>query len=84
VTAETVAHLREIWEGPLIVKGVMRAEECELILELGADAIVVSNHGARQLDGVPATIEGCPRSSRPFAAASRCSSTEASVVARTS
>jgi isopentenyl diphosphate isomerase/L-lactate dehydrogenase-like FMN-dependent dehydrogenase len=60
VTEDVVAHLRELWEGPLVIKGVLRAEECELILGLGADAIVVSNHGARQLDSVPAPIEVLP------------------------
>jgi isopentenyl diphosphate isomerase/L-lactate dehydrogenase-like FMN-dependent dehydrogenase len=60
VTAETVAHLRELWSGPLVVKGVLRGEECELLLDLGADGIAVSNHGARQLDSVPAPIEALP------------------------
>ena len=41
VTADVVAHLRELWRGPLIVKGVMRAEECELILGLGDRKSVV-------------------------------------------
>jgi isopentenyl diphosphate isomerase/L-lactate dehydrogenase-like FMN-dependent dehydrogenase len=42
------------------VKGIMRAEECARLIDLGVDGIVVSNHGGRQLDGVSATIEALP------------------------
>jgi isopentenyl diphosphate isomerase/L-lactate dehydrogenase-like FMN-dependent dehydrogenase len=45
---------------PLVVKGVLTAEDAELACAHGADAIVVSNHGGRQLDGVPATIDALP------------------------
>jgi len=60
VTVEDFAWLRERWNGPLIVKGVMRGEDCERIIELGADGIVVSNHGGRQLDSAQSTIEALP------------------------
>jgi L-lactate dehydrogenase (cytochrome) len=49
--------LRQLWPGKLIVKGIMDAEDARQAVEHGVDAIVVSNHGGRQLDGAPATIE---------------------------
>ena len=55
-----LAWLRDLWPGPLVVKGIMRAEECARLIDLGVDGIVVSNHGGRQLDGVSATIEALP------------------------
>ena len=51
---------RSIWPGPLALKGVMAAEDARLAVEHGVDAIVVSNHGGRQLDGLPAAIEVLP------------------------
>jgi isopentenyl diphosphate isomerase/L-lactate dehydrogenase-like FMN-dependent dehydrogenase len=61
VTAEDISWLRARWSGPLVVKGVMRPDECSELIELGVDGIVVSNHGGRQLDGVPATIDVLPQ-----------------------
>jgi L-lactate dehydrogenase (cytochrome) len=52
--------IRELWPGKLIVKGIMDAEDARLAAEHGVDAIVVSNHGGRQLDGAPATIDVLP------------------------
>jgi L-lactate dehydrogenase (cytochrome) len=49
--------LREIWPGNLVVKGVLTAHDAERAVEAGADGVIVSNHGGRQLDGVPASIE---------------------------
>ena len=60
VTFADVAWLRERWRGKLVLKGVMRAEECRQIVDLGVDGIVVSNHGGRVLDGVHATIDVLP------------------------
>jgi L-lactate dehydrogenase (cytochrome) len=51
---------RSIWSGPLILKGIMSAEDGRRAVEHGVDAIVVSNHGGRQLDGLPAAIEVLP------------------------
>ena len=53
--------IRELWPGKLIVKGIMDAEDARLAAEHGVDAIVVSNHGGRQLDGAPATIDVLPQ-----------------------
>jgi L-lactate dehydrogenase (cytochrome) len=50
ITIQDLAWLRERWKGTLIVKGVMRVDDAREIAALGADALVVSNHGGRQLD----------------------------------
>ncbi|MBF6621683.1 MAG: alpha-hydroxy-acid oxidizing protein [Patulibacter sp.] len=60
VTWDDIAVLREQWDGPLVVKGVIRHDECERLVQAGVDGIVVSNHGGRQLDGVPGAIEALP------------------------
>ena len=49
------------WKGKLIIKGVLSAEDAIEIKNAGADAIYVSNHGARQLDSAPAAIDALPR-----------------------
>jgi len=56
-----VAWVRSLWPGKLIVKGILDPEDARLAAAAGADAIVVSNHGGRQLDGAPAAIEALPR-----------------------
>jgi L-lactate dehydrogenase (cytochrome) len=55
-----VDWVRQQWGGKLILKGIMEVEDAELAAQHGADAIVVSNHGGRQLDGAPASIEALP------------------------
>lgn len=60
VSVEEIVAIREHWSGPLVIKGVHRGDECEQMLDLGADAFVVSNHGGRQLDGVLSSIEVLP------------------------
>jgi L-lactate dehydrogenase (cytochrome) len=52
--------IRSEWKGPLIVKGLLDAEDARLAADHGADGIVVSNHGGRQLDGVLATALALP------------------------
>jgi L-lactate dehydrogenase (cytochrome) len=52
--------IRDLWDGPLIIKGVHTAEDARRAVDAGADALVVSNHGGRQLDGVPATLQMLP------------------------
>lgn len=52
--------LRSEWTGPLIIKGVMDVEDAHEAVKLGADGLVVSNHGGRQLDGVPSTAAALP------------------------
>jgi L-lactate dehydrogenase (cytochrome) len=60
VTWGDIAWLRSIWPRPLLLKGIMSAEDARLAVDHGVDGIVVSNHGGRQLDGSPATIEVLP------------------------
>jgi L-lactate dehydrogenase (cytochrome)/glycolate oxidase len=55
-----VEWVKKQWGGPLILKGIMEAEDARLAAQHGADAIVVSNHGGRQLDGAPSSIEALP------------------------
>ena len=52
--------IREVWRGPIVIKGVMIAEDARRAVDEGVDAIVVSNHGGRQLDGVAATLRALP------------------------
>jgi L-lactate dehydrogenase (cytochrome) len=55
-----VAWVKEQWGGKFILKGIMDVEDAQLAVKAGADAIVVSNHGGRQLDGAPSSIEALP------------------------
>jgi L-lactate dehydrogenase (cytochrome) len=59
-TWERVAWLRRLWDGPLVVKGVLSARDAREAAARGADAVYVSNHGGRQLDGAPATLDVLP------------------------
>jgi len=52
--------IKERWGGKLILKGIMDAEDAEIAARSGADAIIVSNHGGRQLDGAPSSIAALP------------------------
>jgi len=52
--------IRALWKGPIVVKGVLMAEDAQRALDHGAAALVVSNHGGRQLDGAPATLRVLP------------------------
>jgi L-lactate dehydrogenase (cytochrome) len=55
-----VAWMREQWGGPFLVKGVMHPDDARHAVEIGADAISVSNHGGNNLDGTPASIRALP------------------------
>ena len=57
---DDVARIKDLWGGKLIIKGIMTAEDAEKAVQNGADAIVVSNHGGRQLDGAPSSIRALP------------------------
>jgi L-lactate dehydrogenase (cytochrome) len=60
ITWKDIAWVRERWPGKLIVKGVLDGEDARLAAASGVDAIVVSNHGGRQLDGATSTISALP------------------------
>ncbi len=70
VTWKDVEWLRGLWPGKLIVKGILDAEDAKQACDAGVDALVVSNHGGRQLDGAPATIDVLPEIAA--AVAGRC------------
>jgi L-lactate dehydrogenase (cytochrome) len=55
-----VAWIKERWGGKLIIKGILDADDARLAVKTGADAIIVSNHGGRQLDGAMSSIEALP------------------------
>jgi L-lactate dehydrogenase (cytochrome) len=52
--------IREIWKGPIVIKGVLTADDARRAVDEGVAAISVSNHGGRQLDGVPASLRALP------------------------
>ena len=60
VVWEDLAWLREVWRGPIVIKGVLGVEDARRALEYGADGLVVSNHGGRQLDCVQPSLAALP------------------------
>ena len=60
VTWEDIAWVRENWPGKLVVKGVLDPEDARKAADAGVDGLIVSNHGGRQLDSVPSTVEALP------------------------
>lgn len=60
VTWDDLAWVRERWKGPLIIKGVLDADDARRVADLGADGLMVSNHGGRQLDGVLSSTRALP------------------------
>ena len=65
VTWKDIEWVRQHWKGPLIIKGILDVSDARVAADVGADGIVVSNHGGRQLDGTPSTARALP----PIAAA---------------
>lgn len=60
VTWKDLEWVRSQWRGPLLIKGILDADDATKVAELGADGLIVSNHGGRQLDGVPSTAQALP------------------------
>jgi L-lactate dehydrogenase (cytochrome) len=60
ITWDDITWVREHWKGPIVVKGVLDPDDAREAVRAGADGIVVSNHGGRQLDGAPSTISALP------------------------
>lgn len=60
-TWEVLRTVRRLWSGPLVVKGILHHDDARICVDLGADGILVSNHGGRQLDAAPAPIDVLPR-----------------------
>ncbi len=57
---ERVKEIKKMWGGPMILKGILDADDAKMALQVGADAIIVSNHGGRQLDGALSSIKILP------------------------
>jgi L-lactate dehydrogenase (cytochrome)/(S)-mandelate dehydrogenase len=60
MTWADVEEVRRLWKGPLILKGVLSPAEARAAVERGIDGLIVSNHGGRQLDGAPASLDALP------------------------
>jgi L-lactate dehydrogenase (cytochrome) len=60
ISWDDLAWIKQRWSGRLVLKGILDPEDARLARQVGADAIVVSNHGGRQLDGAPSTIKALP------------------------
>ncbi|HEY7760413.1 MAG TPA: alpha-hydroxy acid oxidase [Burkholderiales bacterium] len=60
VTWKDIDWVRSVWDGPLALKGILDAEDARLAVEHGIEAVIVSNHGGRQLDGVPSAVSALP------------------------
>ncbi|MGL3822212.1 FMN-dependent L-lactate dehydrogenase LldD [Sphingopyxis sp. R3-92] len=60
VTWRDLEFIRSEWAGPLVIKGILDPEDASTAAAMGADGIIVSNHGGRQLDGVPSTAQALP------------------------
>jgi L-lactate dehydrogenase (cytochrome) len=60
ITWEDIAWVRQHWAGPIVIKGILDADDAREAVRVGVDGIIVSNHGGRQLDGAPSTISVMP------------------------
>jgi len=60
VTWQDLHWIRNVWAGPIVIKGVLTGDDARRAVDAGAAAVVVSNHGGRQLDGVPASLRVLP------------------------
>ncbi len=56
VTIERIKMIRQLWQRPLVVKGLLRSADIEAVINAGVDGVIVSNHGGRQLDAAPSAI----------------------------
>lgn len=61
ITQERFEEIRAMWKGNLLIKGVLHPDEAKAYMDLGADGIIVSNHGGRQLDAAPTAVEVLPK-----------------------
>ncbi len=78
-----IARIRDQWGGKLILKGILDAEDARIAADFGADAIIVSNHGGRQLDGALSSIRMLPAIKRRWAIKPKFGSIVASDLAKT-
>jgi (S)-mandelate dehydrogenase len=61
---DELKRLRDLWPGKLVLKGIERPDDAERAAAMGCDGVLVSNHGARQLDGAVATLDALPEIAR--------------------
>jgi (S)-mandelate dehydrogenase len=61
LSEDFVKRIRDAWDGTLVIKGILSPKSAEASMRVGADGIIVSNHGGRQLDSAPSSIEALPR-----------------------
>lgn len=66
LNVDRIKEIRDLWKGKLVVKGIVNPEDCATVAELGADGIIVSNHGGRQLEVGTSTIAALPRLADEF------------------
>ena len=60
ITVDDLRWIREAWDGPIVIKGIQTVVDARLVVDAGADGIVISNHGGRQLDRAPTPLEQLP------------------------
>jgi L-lactate dehydrogenase (cytochrome) len=60
ITVSDLGWLRDAWSGPIVIKGIQTVDDARAVIDAGADAIVISNHGGRQLDRAPTPLEQLP------------------------
>ena len=60
ITVADIGWIRDAWTGPIVIKGIQSVDDARAVIDAGADAIVVSNHGGRQLDRAPTPLEQLP------------------------
>jgi L-lactate dehydrogenase (cytochrome) len=60
ITIADLAWIRDAWSGPIVIKGIQTVDDSRAVIDAGADAIVISNHGGRQLDRAPTPLEQLP------------------------
>ncbi|KAJ9624094.1 hypothetical protein H2203_005542 [Taxawa tesnikishii (nom. ined.)] len=82
--AKEIPWLRSVTRMQIWIKGVLTAEDVQLAIEYGCDGVVVSNHGGRQLDGVPATLDVLPECAEAARGGLRCTLMEVSGLERIS
>src|SRR5262249_34500113 len=60
VTWKDIAAIRDLWDGPLVVKGILDPDDARAAADIGVEGVIVSNHGGRQLDGPLSSIRALP------------------------
>lgn len=67
VDTEGLKPIRDAWKGPLVIKGLINEQDVEAAIEIGADGVIISNHGGRQLDAGESPVEPLQRIAKKYA-----------------